>query len=170
MKYLVRISAKVDHADRKKLPTSKVVTTVREFEVDLRGAREFQGGSIWIDREVVSKKKILEMDLVLDERAWGKISSPRISVDSTESALERPSQETSTWSLKSGQALARNSGSTSLWPAQDIISRIKWDPDLSPEDFLIRYEDRFVGVKETELGNWKSEQTDEEFIPMHRIV
>lgn len=61
-------------------------------------------------------------------------------------------------------------GSKSLRPAQDIISRIKWDPTLSAKDFLIGYEDRFVGVKETELGRWKSEQTDEEFIPMHRIV
>jgi uncharacterized protein (UPF0248 family) len=41
---------------------------------------------------------------------------------------------------------------------------------LNIEDFLIGYEDRFVGVKEVELGRWKSEQTDEEFIPMHRIV
>jgi hypothetical protein len=32
------------------------------------------------------------------------------------------------------------------------------------------YDDRFVGAKETELGKWKSEQTDEEFIPMHQIV
>lgn len=61
-------------------------------------------------------------------------------------------------------------GSKSLRPAQDIISRIKWDPTLSTDDFLIGYEDRFVGIKETELGKWKSEQTDEEFIPMHRIV
>jgi uncharacterized protein (UPF0248 family) len=64
----------------------------------------------------------------------------------------------------------RTGGSKSLRPAQDIISRIKWDPSLSENDFLIGYEDRFVGVKETELGRWKSEQTDEEFIPMHRIV
>jgi len=65
---------------------------------------------------------------------------------------------------------SQNSGSKSLRPAQDIISRIKWDPTLSADDFLIGYEDRFVGVKEAELGKWKSEQTDEEFIPMHRIV
>jgi len=69
--------------------------------------------------------------------------------------------------MKSGY---RNSGSKSLRPAQDIISRIKWDPTLSVDDFLIGYEDRFLGVKETELMKWKSEQTDEEFIPMHRIV
>jgi uncharacterized protein (UPF0248 family) len=62
------------------------------------------------------------------------------------------------------------SSSGSLRPAQDIISRIKWDPNLQVSDYLIGYEDRFLGVKEVELGKWKSEQTDEEFIPMHRIV
>jgi len=43
-------------------------------------------------------------------------------------------------------------GSRSLRPAQDIISRIQWDPTLCSDDFPIGYEDRFVGVKETELG------------------
>jgi uncharacterized protein (UPF0248 family) len=64
----------------------------------------------------------------------------------------------------------RRKSSNSLRPAQDIISRIKWDPILNIDDFLIGYEDRFIGVKEVELGKWKTEQTDEEFIPMHRII
>lgn len=32
------------------------------------------------------------------------------------------------------------------------------------------YEDRFAGAMEKALDTWKSEQTDEEFIPQHRIL
>jgi uncharacterized protein (UPF0248 family) len=35
---------------------------------------------------------------------------------------------------------------------------------------VLGYEDRFVGIKEINLSDWKSEQTDLEFIPSHRIV
>jgi uncharacterized protein (UPF0248 family) len=61
-------------------------------------------------------------------------------------------------------------GLTSLRPAQDIISRIQWDSALSVDEFVIGYEDRFLGEKEIELARWKTEQTDDEFIPRHRIV
>jgi len=41
---------------------------------------------------------------------------------------------------------------------------------LSVDDFVIGYEDRFLGVKEIELARWKTEQTDDEFIPRNMIV
>ncbi|KAF2490854.1 hypothetical protein BU16DRAFT_565790 [Lophium mytilinum] len=57
-----------------------------------------------------------------------------------------------------------------LPPAQDIISRIRWDPSLSVSDFVVGYSDRFVGVKEIDLVKWKLETTHLEFIPMHRVM
>ena len=32
--------------------------------------------------------------------------------------------------------------------AQDVINRVKYDPDLPTEAFVVGYEDRFVGIKE----------------------
>ena len=64
----------------------------------------------------------------------------------------------------------RNRSSTRLRPAHEVISQIKWDPNLIAEDYLIGFEDRFLGVQEKELLKWKMEQTDLEFIPSHRIV
>lgn len=60
--------------------------------------------------------------------------------------------------------------SSKLRPASDVLNRLRWDPSLDPGEYIIGYEDRFLGAKETNLENWKSEQTDEEFIPQHRIL
>ncbi|EEQ89744.1 uncharacterized protein BDCG_04864 [Blastomyces dermatitidis ER-3] len=57
-----------------------------------------------------------------------------------------------------------------LRPASDILSRLRWDPSLHGTEYIIGYEDRFLGEKEISLDRWKSEQTDEEFIPQHRIL
>lgn len=50
------------------------------------------------------------------------------------------------------------------------MNRLRWDPSLDPAEYIIGYEDRFLGAKETGLERWKTEQTDEEFIPQHRIL
>jgi uncharacterized protein (UPF0248 family) len=59
---------------------------------------------------------------------------------------------------------------TKLRPASDVLNRLRWDPSLDPSDYIIGYEDRFLGARETGLEKWKTEQTDEEFIPQHRIL
>ena len=59
-----------------------------------------------------------------------------------------------------------------LRPAQDILSRLRYDPALSSQNFTIGYLDRHAPeVMEMPLDNWKGgDVTDEEFIPQHRIV
>jgi uncharacterized protein (UPF0248 family) len=54
--------------------------------------------------------------------------------------------------------------------AADVMNRIRWDPQLDSSDYVVGYEDRFTGAQEKALEAWKSEQTDEEFIPQHRIL
>lgn len=159
--YLIGVSAYEDGMDvqKKRIFTGKVVAAVREFEGGVKKSKEFEGGNIWVSMEVIPKKKILDMVLVLDERDWSR-------VDGQVMPDELNQDCTSTSALPSHQ----RPSSTSLRPAQDIISRIHWDSTLSVDDFVIGYEDRFVGVKEIPLAKWKSEQTDEEFIPRHRIV
>ncbi|KAJ4165387.1 hypothetical protein LMH87_007021 [Akanthomyces muscarius] len=55
-------------------------------------------------------------------------------------------------------------------PAADVLSRLRWDRALDAADFIVGFEDRFAGAQEKALALWKSEQTDEEFIPQHRIL
>jgi uncharacterized protein (UPF0248 family) len=84
---------------------------------------------------------------------------------------------------RAAKAKAQSSSSSSphassstgkLRPATDVLNRLLWDPSTSSQkdNFLIGYEDRFVGIKECKLTEWKShrEVEDESFIPMHRVV
>jgi uncharacterized protein (UPF0248 family) len=171
--YFVGISAKYQNeAGRKRLLSGKVLTAVREFERAVRDGKEFQNGNVWLDMDVIPKKKILELDLVIDKRDWVReisAASPNQDYHDADHDNEVGVVETAP-TVPTKAPVSRKTGPASLRPAQDIIARIKWDPQLVVTDFLIGYEDRFVGVKETDLRKWKSEQTDEEFIPMHRIV
>lgn len=54
--------------------------------------------------------------------------------------------------------------------SSDVLNRLRWDPAFDSGDYIVGYQDRFVGVMERGLEAWKSEQTDEEFIPQHRIM
>jgi uncharacterized protein (UPF0248 family) len=57
-----------------------------------------------------------------------------------------------------------------LRPASDVLNRLRWDPHLNSEEYIVGYEDRFLGALEIDLESWKSESTDEEFVPLHRIL
>ncbi|KAH7327859.1 hypothetical protein B0I35DRAFT_415915 [Stachybotrys elegans] len=54
--------------------------------------------------------------------------------------------------------------------AANVMSRIRWDASMDASNYVVGYEDRFSGAQEKALEDWKSEQTDEEFIPQHRIL
>jgi len=51
-----------------------------------------------------------------------------------------------------------------LKDAENVISRIKWDVDQNKEEFVVGYEDRFLGIME--LSILVFEKLD---IPMHRV-
>lgn len=43
-----------------------------------------------------------------------------------------------------------------LRPAEDVLHRIKWDPERRPEQYVVGYEDRFEGVLEMPFGEYVS--------------
>jgi uncharacterized protein (UPF0248 family) len=62
----------------------------------------------------------------------------------------------------------------SMRDAEQVISRIRWDPQLSVDDFTIGYLDRFVGVIEKPFSSFSWEDIasvdyDVLAIPQHRI-
>ncbi|KAJ6444207.1 alpha/beta hydrolase [Purpureocillium lavendulum] len=68
------------------------------------------------------------------------------------------------------QAAVESASQGKLRSASDVINRLRWDAAMDADDYIVGYEDRFAGAKEKPLVQWKSEQTDEEFIPQHRIL
>lgn len=56
-----------------------------------------------------------------------------------------------------------------LRPALDVLNRLRYDPNFDESDHIVGYRDRHDGVQELSASLWKSDTTDEEFIPQHRI-
>lgn len=75
-----------------------------------------------------------------------------------------------TGTSKSASEVAKPAGAGKLRSAVDAMNRIRWDSGMDSSDYLVGYEDRFLGAQEKALDNWRTEQTDEEFIPQHRIL
>jgi len=67
--------------------------------------------------------------------------------------------------LKQKEITQKAEGKQKLVRANEIISRIKWDPKFNPEEFIIGYKDRFEGIMEITLKEFEENAE----IPMHRI-
>ncbi|KAI9745371.1 MAG: hypothetical protein M4579_007653, partial [Chaenotheca gracillima] len=108
-----------------------------------------------------------------EERAENEVHCPT-SQDEAESepidALRRDKPATSKKKVSKATSSGPRERVPKLRPATDVLNRIRWDPAMDSDDFVVGYEDRFVGAIEIPLELWTSEQTDEEFIPQHRIL
>ncbi|EPS39563.1 hypothetical protein H072_6651 [Dactylellina haptotyla CBS 200.50] len=72
---------------------------------------------------------------------------------------------------KAAAVIQQKTGPTpKLRPSHEVFNRIKWDGKYDAASYVIGYEDRFRGVLEIGAHLWKTEMTDEEFVPMHRVV
>ncbi|KAJ9664698.1 hypothetical protein H2198_000044 [Neophaeococcomyces mojaviensis] len=54
-------------------------------------------------------------------------------------------------------------------PFSDILHRLRWDPKLDINDYIVGYLERFEGVKEIPASSWIRDFSEEEWIPMHRV-
>ncbi|KAJ9133778.1 Nuclear poly(A) polymerase 1 [Coniochaeta hoffmannii] len=153
---------------------------LRRFEEQIRGDdRYFDRKSCWMSASVVSGAEIKELGLVVDGREWGEYSPGEEEVDEEEEEeLDVPEAEgdEDLTRKKKGKSTAETvivpklESGKKFRTAADVINRLRWDPGMDSGDFIVGYEDRFVGAREKALNTWKSEQTDEEFIPQHRIL
>jgi uncharacterized protein (UPF0248 family) len=177
--YLVGVSVRTEEdeidADRLGLVQGKVISAAREYERIIQQNKMINGKSALVSVTVEPKKKVWDMGLIIDPRNWSSFGH----------ATERPSRRHVSQSKQARIATAQSEpshvgeavpsslevqGNRKLRSVQDIISRLKWDEAYDVNDYVVGYEDRFAGVMEIDLVNWKTEQTDLEFIPTHRIV
>lgn len=138
--------------------------------------RYYDSNSCWIGVSLAKPADVI--DLRLDDREWGDyVAEPDADSDDEEDLDELDNEPADIQPAKKSQPkpLASTTGSAAvsarkLRPASEVLNRLRWDPNLDPSEYVVGYEDRFVGAKETGLERWKTEQTDEEFIPQHRIL
>lgn len=133
----------------------------------------FDRSSCWVGASLAKPSDVNE--LRIDEREWGdSVKFDPDSDDEDEIFDDEDPEPAPTRKLAVRHATRTASqgpvSARKLRPASDVLNRLRWDPGLDPSDYIVGYEDRFLGAKETGLERWKTEQTDEEFIPQHRIL
>lgn len=136
--------------------------------------KNYDSSNSWVNVSLAAQYDIRVQDLRLDDREWGDYAMELDPDSDDEEEMdglgdeddELPKPPTRTKPTSTSTPVS----TTKLRPASDVLNRLRWDPSLDPSDYIIGYEDRFLGARETSLEKWKTEQTDEEFIPQHRIL
>lgn len=172
--------------DETKAALGALRTALSKFEGQIRGdERFFDAKSCWMSASIVNRQDL--GTLVLDDREWGEytIGDEDEEEEDTEEEDDEDEDEHSedidtanqhkSNKKKNRRDNTRNIAARPAYQGKfrssaDVINRLRWDPDLDSSEYIVGYEDRFLGVRERALDAWKSEQTDEEFIPQHRIL
>ncbi|KLJ13054.1 hypothetical protein EMPG_11981 [Blastomyces silverae] len=178
-------------SDRKRAH-DRLQVSMDQFTSTIRNDKKyFDSASAWVDVSHVKQDNLGPLNL--DDRDWGDYIIQDNDFDDSDSEdddsdiyledgdddADADDDEATTESDLLPSVKKKNThksttkppvSSAKLRPASDILSRLRWDPSLHGTEYIIGYEDRFLGAKEISLDRWKSEQTDEEFIPQHRIL
>ncbi|VBB77079.1 Putative protein of unknown function [Podospora comata] len=151
------------------------------FEGQIRGDEKyFNPQNRWMSASLVNQTSLPE--LVLDVREWGEGNAGEEETEEEEDGEEEleeggddgeedyevEKKARKKKGKKKEYVIVTREGK--LRSAIDVMNRLRWDPGMESGDFVVGYEDRFLGAQEKELDDWKTEQTDEEFIPQHRIL
>ncbi|UQC89328.1 endonuclease/Exonuclease/phosphatase [Colletotrichum lupini] len=165
---------------------SNLRAVLQQFEkMILSDEKYFDSTTSWFCASIVKTNEL--GNLRLDDREWGVYidgddDSDTEDEDDTEDENEEElaaqerlaagklSKKAKAAKQRSGTANPKPEGIGKFRTALDVLNRLRWDPDIDSNDYVIGYEDRFLGPQEKALSAWKSEQTHEEFIPQHRIL
>jgi uncharacterized protein (UPF0248 family) len=173
------IVTRMSESDRRSAHIS-LLTLLNNFAGQIRSDENyFDSSSSWVDVSLVKQPEL--KDLCLDELTWSNTTvfqDDDFDDDFNHDPIENPAGDhTESFDQPSlplrplhNIGAAQVSAGPKLRPADEVLSRLRWDPSLNSGDYLVGYVDRFVGEKEVPIDRWKTEQTDEEFIPMHRVL
>ncbi|KAF4825179.1 Nuclear poly(A) polymerase 1 [Colletotrichum tropicale] len=165
---------------------SNLQAVLHQFEEHIHGdERYYDATTSWFSATLVKRTEL--GDLRLDNRDWGDYVDGDDDSDSDEEEDEEDEEDLSVSGLPLGKlgkkerakaatnqprstVVPKPEGAGKFRTALDVLNRLRWDADIDGNDFVVGYEDRFLGAQEKALAEWKSEQTHEEFIPQHRIL
>lgn len=158
-------------------------TALTNFENRLRGdVNHFDSNTSWVAATAVGSQELeglgLDRSLIGENAgAGGDFSDDEDDEDDDEEEeeeleIEEEQKPTKRDSKNRTVPVLSSSGAAApkLRTALDVMNRLRWDPNMDSDDYIIGYEDRFTGTCEKPLEMWKTDQTDEEFIPQHRIL
>lgn len=117
------------------------------------------------DKETI----IARQQALADLERYAKVSKSR--------SLPKPQFKPTTRSQRSSASPSRDDETSDpysqkgpkLRSAQDVLDRIRWDPSMKIDHFIVGYLERFDGMMTMPASQWIRETTEEDFIPQHRI-
>lgn len=171
--------------DQVKSTQSSLRTVLQEFEVKIRSDEKyFDAQSSWMTSTVVRARDLGSLEP--DQSQWGEDAGDSEDDDDSEDDMGLDGDEDE--DIEDGTNEARREvGKKTVLPSRavnvakvpglgkfrtagDVLNRLRWDGNMDSSAYVVGYEDRFTGAQEKAVEQWKSEQTDEEFIPQHRIL
>lgn len=182
--YLVGISKPAINQDglpreKKEAAKTAIDNVFVRFLSQLHGdEKNYDSSTSWIDLQLVRPGEV--SDLVPDTRNWGEYDAQDefdSDIEDDQDDQDEKAQATTSLPYQPHHSATSHVTTSSiespkpkLRPASDILSRLRWDPALDPNDYIVGYEDRFLGPREIPLGKWKSDVSHDEFVPMHRVL
>ncbi|KAK4217804.1 hypothetical protein QBC37DRAFT_413975 [Rhypophila decipiens] len=197
--YLIGLDKNNDRTTSKEemqLLLGQIQTSLSRFTDQIRkDEKYFDERACWLAASVINQSELAALDVQVDDDDFGLAGeytpgeeeddddesddeSQEKDLDSESSHDDDSRSSSKKAGTKGGKKQATAQVNTGQQPgkkpkfrtALDVMNRIRWDPGIDSSDYIIGYEDRFLGARERPLDNWKSELTDEEFIPLHRIL
>lgn len=162
-------------ADRQSAQIS-LLAVLNSFAEQIREDENyFDSSSSWVDVSLVQPSAL--SGLRVDISNWGNGAYDEASFDDDEDEIELEDEEDEelvqarlrTMPIRGTKAVAMPEGAK-LRSASDVLNRLRWDAEFDIENYIVGYDDRFLGEREMPVGQWKADLTDEAFIPMHRIL
>ncbi len=157
--------------------------TLLAFAEQIHNDDHYDPITSWIDVALIKQADLGSVKH--DDKDWGHIAEEEtpdtlnededddevIAAESDETPKTSPPKKSKPSKPPSSKAttLPSLTAAKKLRPASDILNRLRWDASIDSADYLVGYDDRFVGAKEMPLDWWKMESSEEEFIPLHRI-
>ncbi|KAK0665918.1 hypothetical protein QBC41DRAFT_399459 [Cercophora samala] len=186
--YLIGLDKASDALSKPDLQSAlgQLQTVLPRFESQIRNdGKYFNPQNRWMSASLVNQAALPE--LVLDTREWGEgnageeesesdsdseeeLEAEGYSEEAYEAEKKRKKEKRAEEKKKKNKEYVIVTREGKLRSAVDVMNRLRWDPGMESGDFVVGYEDRFLGAQEKELDEWRTEQTDEEFIPQHRIL
>lgn len=178
--YLIGLSLMDDSDSNKtkdevKKTEATVTTVMQDFESRMRSdSKYYDKECCWMSTSIIKASEVGTPVLDISSILGGDDSDSDCSDDEEEEDDEDDMDEVLATKAKKGKSIVsmvpKPEGMGKFRSAADILNRIRWDMNIDQSDYIVGFEDRFVGAQEKALTQWKTEQTDEEFIPQHRIL
>ncbi|KAL3440947.1 hypothetical protein BJX65DRAFT_289533 [Aspergillus insuetus] len=155
-----------------------LLSVLNTFAEQIRGDEKyFDASSSWVDVNVASQSavrglhvdtSILVVEDLYDDDDDDEEQDLALDTDAPDHLDDGATQER--LPIRTRTQPSTSSPTPRLRPASDVLSRLRWDANIDIDDYIVGYDDRFLGEREMPVAQWKAELTDEAFIPGHRIV